>query len=163
MSIYTDLAANLGEPHGSVGIAAILGKLPPRKGLRKEGGYRASLTFKREGLYLVFDWQRPDWLLSSAMLFPAGVDGFGAFGEPIEGRLPVASARPSVHGALGAPSRTGGSGQALGVLTDYFWDRYDFERYHLRFDYESADGAIRLVSLMSKACARKLNADLRDG
>jgi hypothetical protein len=162
MPIYTDLAANLGEPYRSASIEAFLGKLPSKKGLRKDGGYRASLTFKGEGLYLIFDWHRPDWLFSTASLYPAGVDGFGGFVEPIEGRLPIASPRPTVRDALGTPSRTGGSGKELGVLTDYFWDRYDFELYHLRFDYESADGAIRLVSLMSKACARDLNADLRE-
>jgi hypothetical protein len=163
MSIYTNLAASIGDPYGSASIQALLDELPAKKGLRKEGGYRASLTYKREGIYLIFDWHRPEWLSASAILFAGGVDGFGGFVEPIEGRLPIASQRSAVHCALGAPSRTGGGAKPSGVITDYFWDPYDFERYHLRFDYESEDGAIRIVSLMSKACARDLKPDLREG
>jgi hypothetical protein len=163
MPIYADLVANLGQPHGAAGVQALLAKLPASKGLRKEGGYRASLTFKDDGLYLIFSWDRPHWLFSCSILYPAGVEGFGGFLDPIAGRVPISSPRPSVQRALGAPSRSGGTGNAVGVLTDYFWDRYDFERYHLRFDYESAGGAIRMVSLMSTQLARDLNPDLRDG
>ena len=163
MSIYTHLAASIGEPYGSARIQALLSELPPKKGLRKQGGDRASLTFKDQGIELIFDWHEPEWLSASAILFAPGVDGFGGFVEPIEGRLPIASHRPDVHAALGAPSRTGGGGKSSGVITDYSWDRYDFERYHLRFDYESEAGAIRVVYLMSQACARDLNPDLREG
>lgn len=162
MALYDGLVAALGNAYDSDAMAAVLAGLPPKKGLKKEGGYRASLNFKPLGLYLIFEYQKPQWLLSSAMLFPEGVDRYGAFPEPVDGRLMLASKRADVRAAFGPPSRSGGSGKPLGHgLIGRGWDRYDRDGHSLRFDYDDADGAIHVATLMSAATAAKLNPDLQ--
>ena len=96
------------------------------------------------------------------MLFPDGVDRFHGFADAVEGCISVAADRGAVRRALGAPTRPGGTGQPIGVLVDRFWDRYDFPRYSLRFDYEGQDGMIHHVTVMTSECARELNADMRE-
>jgi hypothetical protein len=164
MSLYARLTAALGTPYGSEPVAQLLAGLPPKKGLTKPGAYQASLTFKKHGIYLIFAWQRPEWLMTSAILFPGGVEGFHAFPDQVEGRLTIACDRAAVRNTLGLPSQSGGGGpQILAVLTDYPWDRYDLHSYSLRFDYLSAEGPVRIASLMTAELAAQLNPSLRQG
>jgi hypothetical protein len=162
MSIYEHLVGALGHAYDTPPLNELLNALPSSKAPKKEGGYRASLTFKALGLYLIFGWKKPKWVLESAMFFAEGVDRFAAFPEPLEGVLPIASDRATVQRVLGPPSRSGGTGGLIsGVIRNRYWDRYDRGSHSLRLDYEDIEGAIHTASLMSAEFAAKLNPDLR--
>jgi hypothetical protein len=162
MSIYELAVGALGHAYATPPVDELLEALPPSMAPKKEGGYRASLTFKASGLYLIFGWKKPKWVLECAMLFAEGVERFAAFPEPLDGRVAIASDRATVQRVLGPPSRSGGTGGLIsGVIRSRYWDRYDRGSHSLRLDYEDTEGAIHTASLMSAELAARLNPDLR--
>jgi hypothetical protein len=162
MSLYSAITGALSSAYESRSVRELLSRLPARKGLTKPGAYQASLTFRKQGAYLIFAWQRPEWVFTSAILFPGGVEGFAPFPDPLEDTLPMRSTRNRVQETLGIPSQSGGGGAPIsGVLTNYEWDRFDYPSYSLRLDYHTHENTVRTATLMSRALATELNPSMR--
>ncbi len=151
MSTYKALLSALNTTADSPELQALLARLNSPSALKKVGGYRARLAAKASGVDLSFGWSKPSWMLNNVFLFPGGRDGFGEFQDAIESQVSMSSTRSEVRSILGLPSWSGGGGPAImNTLVDYHWDRFDFETYSVRFDYEEEQGGIRLVSVMTR-------------
>ena len=162
MVTYRRLVDSLGLVFGTPKLNAVLLAISHEINLRRDGGYRASLTYQREGLHCVFDWQNPEWILNSIILFAEGVDGFRQFPDLIEGVISLPAIRLQVREALGNPSLLGGGAQKT-TTADYHWDRYDRDNYSIRFDFHSEHGGIRAATLMTPETVREFDIAKKQG
>jgi hypothetical protein len=160
MSTYEALLNALNTPADSPELQALLAQLKSPSALKKVGGYRARVAAKASGVSLSFGWSKPAWVLNNAFLYPGGRDGFSQFQDKIERQVSMSATRTQVRSVLGTPSWAGGGAPVVeNTLVDYHWDRFDFETYSVRFDYEEEQGEIRLVSVMTRELMLELNAN----
>ncbi len=161
MTLYSDLVGALGATYGSPELSALLSHLPPRENLSRSGGYRGSLTYRDEGLCLIFDFVRPSWIYQSAHIYPGGVEKFKRFAEPLEGRVSLSETRSGVRATLGAPALSGGGERLLVLGVARPWDRYDYPTHSLRLEYSEASEQIYLVSAMSRELVAEMDGARR--
>jgi hypothetical protein len=160
ISIYTHLLNALNTISDSPEVERLLADLDSPGNLTKVGGYRARLVAKKSGVQLSFAWHNKSWALNSAFLFASGIDRYVAFPDLIEDRVPMSATRNEVRAILGKPSwYSGGGAPVAQTIIDYPWDRFDFSAHSTRFDYEQENGAVRMVSVMTRDLMLELNAD----
>ena len=141
MVTYRRLVNSLGLGLGTPQLNSTLTAITPIIDLAIMGGRQAYVAYKREGLRCSFDWNNPDWTLTSITLFAEGIDGFSQFPDLIEGVISLPATQAHVRAAFGKPSRTRAGGNP--------WDEYDRELYSVRFDFNSKHGLIRTATLIT--------------
>ncbi len=109
--------------------------------LKKEGGYRATQSFKKDGIDVYFEWTDKVWLIVAVQLYPKKASRFLPYGGEITPSVFLQDGRQALVAALGVPSSSGGDGSVgqFGII-NRIWERWDYAGYSLRFDYEN-DGA----------------------
>jgi len=132
-----------------------------KKKLRKDGGYKATISYKDQGVYICLSYTDGAWMCDAVMFFAEGSEpGFDAYDHTTESGISLSQSRTDIHDALGTPSLTGGGGpMIMNVIVDYPWDRYDFGSYSVRFEYETDGEKLRKVTALSASYVSRLPAN----
>ena len=116
--------------------------------LKKRGGFRATYELKADGINVHLEYIERAWRVLALQFYGVKESGFSCFAGEFESALDTKTKRGRLHEVLGAPSSTGGDGKVgkYGIV-DRWWDRWDREKYSLRFDFEADAASIYVVSL----------------
>ncbi|MGL5863577.1 MAG: hypothetical protein ACRCY9_20245 [Phycicoccus sp.] len=90
-----------------------------------------------------------DHTVRAVFLYARGVEGFGQFDEALPAGLSFEATREHVRATLDSPAM-GGDASGIGVMAIKFpFDRFESGDRYLRFEFRSATGPIRLVTIGS--------------
>ena|ERR1044072_4904690 len=104
--------------------------------------------YKKKGLSLVFD---ENLLLSSAQLYPQGVDGYDEYKGDLPPGITFHTSRAEVRAKYGIPAASGG-GEVLPILgMTRHWDRFELETHTLHLEYQIGDESLSLITLGAKS------------
>jgi hypothetical protein len=80
-------------------------------------------------------------------LYNGTLEGFCRFQNDLPGGATFDWSRAQIQSTLGPPSLSMDAGGAGIMAIEHAFDRYENDRYYIRFQYEKGDNAIRLVTL----------------
>jgi hypothetical protein len=138
---FSDCISILDQREESAAYARFKGLASAAEKLKKEGGYQATQSFKKDGVYVHFEYVDRAWLIRAVHLYSKKESGFSSYLGEFKSGVTIQHGRQALVAALGAPSSSGGDGTVgrFGIV-NRVWERWDYEGYSLRFDYE-ADGS----------------------
>ncbi len=150
MITLSDCLSILDEQEDSPALTRFLSLATKRPKLKKGGGYRATYDLKADGVYVHLEYVERVWRVLAVQLLGKEESGFSCYTGELERGLSMKSDRRHLREVLGDPSSSGGDGKigSLGIV-NRLWDRWDHDRYSLRFDYE-ADGATIYVACLQR-------------
>jgi len=90
-----------------------------------------------------------DWRIDTAFIFPVATKGYRPFRGPLVAGLSSRSTRSDVRQRLGRPSRSGEGRTVSRPGRLGTWDRYDWERVCIHFQYTESGERIRQVTVMA--------------
>jgi hypothetical protein len=111
--------------------------IEPKK-LRKEGGYRASCLLKKDGVNVHFEYVDKEWIVLAVHLYGKKESGFSIYPGDLGSGITLKQNRVDFQATFGPATSTGGDGK-LGTfsIVNRWWDRWDYDGYSLRVDYEA--------------------------
>lgn len=109
----------------------------------KKGGYIATQSFKKDGLLVHFEYVERAWLIRAVHLYWKKESGFSPYFGELKPGVTMQANRRGLAAALGAPSSAGGDGSVgqFGIV-NRVWERWDYDGYSLRLDYEADSSTI---------------------
>jgi hypothetical protein len=90
---------------------------------------------------------RPDHTVRAAFFYSQGVEDYAQYQGPLPSDLSFGKNRADVRSALGEPAMSGEAGGTGIFALDHSFDRYEDGVHYLRFEYQTGDAAIRLITI----------------
>lgn len=119
-------------------------------------GADAGQSFKKDGIYVNCEYVNRKWTVTELHLYGRKVSGFSPYPGDVAPGVTMAAGRAGLIAALGTPSSSGGNG-ALGAfdVLSKVWDRWDYDDYSLRFDYQPDKATVDLASVQRPCAVQK--------
>ena len=146
MITFADCISILDTKSDSREFIHLLGCATEQKKLRKEGGYRASCSLKKDGVDVHFEYVDKSWIVLAVHLYGKKESGFSIYAGDLGAGITLKQSRPAFHAAFGPAASTGGDGKpgTFGIVNRW-WDRWDYDGYSLRLDYEADHQTVYIV------------------
>jgi hypothetical protein len=86
-------------------------------------------------------------VIKTVFLYAQGVEGFSQYAGALPADLTFSSSRKDVRIALGEAVLSGETGGSGFMAIDFGFDRYEQDKFYVRFEYAHDDSALRLVTI----------------
>ena len=119
-------------------------------------GVNAGQSFKKDGIDVHCQYLNRKWTVTELHLYWKKASGFSPYPGDVAPGVTMAAGRAGLIAALGKPSSSGGDG-ALGAfdVLAKVWDRWDYNNYSLRFNYQPDKATVDTASVQRPCVVQK--------